>query len=136
MSKHYVLDSYAILTLLNDELGAERVEAILRLATEEKIVATMSLINLGEIAYIVERRWGESRVKTLLAYLESINLQMARVDYPRVMAAAHIKAKHPLSYADAFAAALTQELNAILITGDPEFKAVETIITIEWLPRE
>ena len=39
-----------------------------------------------------------------------------------MLAAAHIKAGHALSYADAFAVAVAQELDAVMLTGDPEFE--------------
>ena len=51
----------------------------------------------------------------------------------RVLAAAQIKTQYPISYADAFAVALAQELNATIVTGDPEFKQVESIVTLFWL---
>jgi predicted nucleic acid-binding protein len=38
-----------------------------------------------------------------------------------------------MSYADAFAAALAKIKNAELVTGDPEFKALEKEIKINWL---
>jgi len=47
--------------------------------------------------------------------------------------AAIFKARHKMSYADCFAAALAKQKNAELITGDPEFKAVEKEIKINWL---
>ena len=37
------------------------------------------------------------------------------------------------SLADAFAAALAKEKKAELVTGDPEFKALEKEIKIHWL---
>ena len=40
------------------------------------------------------------------------------------------------SYADAFAAALAQEFGATLVTGDPEFRAVESRIAVMWLPNK
>jgi ribonuclease VapC len=49
--------------------------------------------------------------------------------------AAHIKARHPVSYADAFAVALAQEYGATVVTGDPEVRAVESLINVDWLPR-
>ena len=39
----------------------------------------------------------------------------------------------PASVADAFAAVLAQELNATLVTSDPEFHAVQHLLHIEWL---
>ena len=44
-----------------------------------------------------------------------------------------MKAHYPTSYADAFAVALAQELNAPLMTGDPEFHKVEDIVQVCWL---
>ncbi len=133
MSNRYALDSYALLALLNNEAGADRVEALLRQAETEETQLFLSLINLGELAYIVERRWGAEKLRVILAYLEETAVQLASVDQPRVLAAAHIKARQKLSYADAFAAALAQELRATLLTGDPEFAATSRLIDIEWL---
>lgn len=47
--------------------------------------------------------------------------------------AAIFKATKKMSYADCFAAALAKLRSAELITGDPEFKAVEGEIKIGWL---
>jgi predicted nucleic acid-binding protein len=47
--------------------------------------------------------------------------------------AADFKARFPMSLADAFAAALAKEKKAELVTGDPEFKAVEKEIKVAWL---
>jgi ribonuclease VapC len=50
-----------------------------------------------------------------------------------VLEAAHIKAGHSISFADAFAVSLANELGATILTGDPEFKKVEGIAKIEWM---
>ena len=135
MTSHYVLDSFALLALLNDEPGAARVEDLLRQAEAGEAELSLSVINLGELAYIIERRWGPEKLRAILAYIEETKIQLAAADKSRVLAAAHIKAQNALSYADAFAATLTQELNATLLTGDPEFEAVSSQITIEWLAK-
>lgn len=44
-----------------------------------------------------------------------------------------LKAAHKLSLADAFAVALAKEKKAQLVTDNPEFKAVEKGIRIQWL---
>ena len=54
-------------------------------------------------------------------------------DLELILQAAEIKAKYPISYADAFLVALGVKQNAIIVTGDPEFKRVENIISIKWL---
>lgn len=53
------------------------------------------------------------------------------------MAAAHVKARYAISYADAFAVVTAQNHQAVLVTGDPEFRPVakDDLIVVEWLPR-
>lgn len=58
---------------------------------------------------------------------------IAPLDETLVMHAAYLKAQYPISYADAFAAALADEEKAILVTGDRDFKRIEKKIKIEWL---
>jgi predicted nucleic acid-binding protein len=41
-----------------------------------------------------------------------------------------------MAYADCFAAALARLRNAELVTGDPEFKEVESKLKVAWLPHE
>jgi predicted nucleic acid-binding protein len=43
------------------------------------------------------------------------------------------KARYTISYADAFAAALAQELRAPLVTADLEFEQVESHVEVLWL---
>jgi len=129
----FVLDTYALLAYFQDETGADRVFELLRRASQEEIEVYLSRINLGEFLYIVERRQGSEKARHALALLETSPLRIAEATRERVLAAAHLKARYPISYADAFAVALTRERNATLLTGDPEFRAVEAIIAIEWL---
>ena len=39
-----------------------------------------------------------------------------------------------MSYADCFAAALAQRESAAVVTGDPDFRQVEQLVAIDWLP--
>ena len=96
----------------------------------------MSVINVGEAVYNVTRRYGEESARKVLAEFQFLPIQVYEATCERVLAAAHLKACYPISSADAFAAALAQELNAGLLTGDPEFKAVEQMLKVHWLPRE
>lgn len=129
----YVLDSFAILALLQSENGSERVAALLREAERGQCRACMSQINMGELAYILERRFGRERMSETFANLRSTAIHWVPVDEVRIFAASRLKANHPISYADAFAAALAAELGAVLVTNDPEFETLATLIQIEWL---
>jgi predicted nucleic acid-binding protein len=44
-----------------------------------------------------------------------------------------MEARHSLSLADAFAAALAKEQKAELVTGDPKFRDLEREIKVLWL---
>jgi predicted nucleic acid-binding protein len=50
---------------------------------------------------------------------------------------ADVEAQLPISYADAFAVVTAQERNGVVVTGDPEFRSVETagLVPVEWLRR-
>ena len=135
MSETYVLDSYALLALLGGEPGRNEVVQILRQAEEGEVRSLMTWVNLGEVAYIVERRWGQERLFQVLGTLEATALELVPVARSLALPAAHIKARYPLAYADAFAAALTIATSATLVTGDPEFQLLEEVLDIQWLPR-
>jgi len=57
-------------------------------------------------------------------------------DEETVFSAAHIKATHALSYADAFTVAATAHEQAVVLTGDSEFESVEELVKVEWLEKE
>lgn len=109
-----VLDSWALLAYLKDEPAAGRIEA-------EWLArgAAISAINLGEAFYIRARERGE---EAAVADIETIRRRSAVIDpdWPLVFAAAQIKARGGLSYADAFCVATAERLEAPLWTGDPE----------------
>lgn len=135
MDEAYVLDSFAVLALLGAEAGGDEVAALLQQAGKGQIRLLLSWVNLGEVAYIVERRHGMQRLQQVLATLAVTHLEAVVVDQALTLTAAHIKAHHPIAYADAFAAALAQQSEAVLVTGDPEFHHLDDIVEIRWLPR-
>jgi len=110
-----VLDSWAVLRYLEDAPSAA--EAVSELLDREKPL--MSWINLGEVHYILRRLHGEdASTETVRDLRDLIDARLP--DERLVIDAARIKADYPMSYADAFAAALTVAGNATLWTGDPE----------------
>ena len=128
-----VLDTFALLAYLQDETGASRVEARLEQAAKEKCRLCISSINLGELLYIIERREGLVKTQDALALIRQLPLEILPADEQAVFAAAHIKATHALSYADAFAIAAAVQENAVVVTSDPEFETVQSLVTVEWL---
>lgn len=128
-----ILDSYAILTYLQGEEGAARVKEIFQAAQSGEIAVYLPLINLGEILYIVERKRGLEEAHRTLSALRQLPLTILPANEDNVLAAAHIKAQFPISYADAFVIAAAHRLDAKILTGDPEFDAVRYLVEIEKL---
>jgi ribonuclease VapC len=129
----FVLDSYALLAYLQDEPAGSKIEKLLDNARKEKCRLFLSLINLGEILYIVERRGGIAKAQDALALIRQLPVEIPLVDEQTVFAAAHIKANYAISYADAFVVTTAIQGNAVIVTADPEFQSVETIVQVEWL---
>lgn len=131
----YVLDSFALLAYLENAAGASLVEEILMSAKQGGNQVLFSLINYGECLYIVERERGLLQAQTMIGMIEQLPIVVVEVDRTHVLAAAHLKAHFPISYADAFAVSLTQQRQATLLTGDPEFAKIQHLVTVRWLPQ-
>jgi predicted nucleic acid-binding protein len=134
-SSDFVLDGYAVLAYLEDEASGARIKELLNGAEKEKCSLFLSIINLGEVLYITEREQGLFQAQKALAAIDQLPLQILQATRTAVLAAAHIKALYPISYADSFAAAAAQQRHGVLLTGDPEFRKLEKsgLIEIEWL---
>jgi predicted nucleic acid-binding protein len=127
------LDSFAILAMLGGESGSDDVAALLRSAEAGELPLLMTWVNLGEVAYIVERGWGTERLYQVFGMLEATHVEFISVGRELTLTAAGIKAQTPLAYADAFAAALALGQAAELVTGDPEFESLQHEQPIKWI---
>ena len=127
----YVLDSFAVLAYLAAEAGMPRVREVLRDASAGRCSVYLSLINLGEVAYIVERERGLARAQETLGLVDQLPIQILPASREVVLAAAHVKAEYPMAYADAFAVVAAQNLDAVILTGDPEFNSVKDLVHVE-----
>jgi len=130
----YVLDSFALLAFFQAEPGGVRVREALRQAASGDIRLVMTVINLGEVVYRTIREHGEDQAEEVLSLIAGYAIDFVDVDRDLALAGAAIKGVYRMAYADCIAAALTQRLDATVITGDPEFRQVEGLVKIEWLP--
>lgn len=132
----YVLDSFALFAYLGAEPGEPQVKDVLARAKAGHAAAYLSIINYGELVYLTEREQGAFAARRAIAAVDQLPINVIEADRRLTFAAAHIKAHHRLSYADTFTVALAQQLQATLLTGDPEFRTVESLVAIEWLPQD
>jgi predicted nucleic acid-binding protein len=130
--KRFLLDTSAILTLRDDEAGADRVADVLGLATQGKAKCYGCFMTLMEVLYRVWR--DEDEAAGQLAYQQCLALPMEWLPNTDTLMvkAAQYKALYPLSIADAWIAACASEQGAVLLHKDPEFKPLP--IAQELLP--
>ncbi len=133
MSSAKVLDSYALIAFLENESGAEKVGSLLKQARTSDKPLFLSVINWGEVYYVLSRAAGKLAADQALQAIDTLPIQVIPVDREMTYLAAEIKSTKKMSYADCFAAALAKVKRAELVTGDSEFKQVEDSIKIFWL---
>jgi predicted nucleic acid-binding protein len=95
----------------------------------------MSRINLGEVYHTIYRAAGVAEAESTISLLRPM-LALDGASPERVLAAARIKAAHPLAYGDAFAVATAAAHGAVLLTGDPEITRRSVGCRVEDLGRQ
>lgn len=130
-----VLDSWALIAFFEDEPAADEVEKLLAQAAADRHKLLLSVVNWGEIYYNTMREVSQEAAEQKASEIAALPIDIIAVSDDRELArqAAIYKATHKMSYADCFAAALAKLKNCELLTGDPEFKALEKEIKINWL---
>lgn len=126
----FLLDTSALLTLMEDESGADRVQAIL--AEHGALIPWMTLL---EAYYISLQKRGQEEADRRYALMKRLPATFPNVlDEPTLLTAGRIKALHRLSLADAIIAAVAVINAATLVHKDPEFETLTGIVTMERLP--
>jgi predicted nucleic acid-binding protein len=128
-----VLDSHALLAYFREEPGGERVKELLHKAATADRPLHMTEVNYAEVNYTIRRKDGDAAWAEAARILETLPIEFHPATRVLADIAAGYKSRHKLSLADAFAAALAREKKGELVTGDPEFKALEKEIKITWL---
>lgn len=134
--KTFILDSWAVLAYLEDEPAGVKVGDIIADAHENGDQLVMTVVNAGEVWYIIAREGSEAEAERSLAELREIGVEILDADWKLTREAAGFKAKYRMSFADCFAAAIAKEKKAVLVTGDPEFKQVQSVIQLLFVNEE
>jgi predicted nucleic acid-binding protein len=128
-----VLDSWAILAYFEDEPAGKTVATLIADARENGIPMLMSVVNAGEVWYIITREVSGSEADEAVASLHKMGIEFIEINWPLARQAGEFKAKFRMSYADCFAAALAVNRKAELVTGDKEFRQLGDTIKVQWL---
>lgn len=128
-----VLDASALITFLEKGKGYEKVRKAMTGAVKEGRNLLMSVVNWGEVHYILIRHYGFEKAEQVALLIQTLPIDLVPADQEVARQASLFKALQKLPYADGFAAALARIHQAELLTGDQDFRVVEKDIRILWI---
>ena len=132
----YVLDACALLALLQNETGNEKVISVFNEAADEGTATiTMNTINLLEVYYKVYKARGKEQAERMITELKKLPVTINQEISDELFAqAGRFKVMYTVSLADSIALAQASLLNAQLLTADHhEFDAVEKSESVRFL---
>jgi len=131
--KRMVLDASALISYFENRPGGDVIEEVMSGCIDGKTELFMSIVNWGEVYYSAWRAGGENGARRLAAEISQFPIQLIDADFELTRSAAVLHAKYNLPYADCFAAALSKDWKAELVTGDRDFEMVQSEIKIQFL---
>ncbi len=134
MGNALLLDTSDWLTWLQNEPGADEVEAYFEVAMDGVAMLHSSFVWLTELEYLTTQKFGADKAMELLEFVEDKPVRWHQSDRALCGEAAKLKAAHKVSFADAFVAATAKRLNAILVHKDPGFIALAEVTKLHPLP--
>ena len=130
--KERFLDANAVLRYfgVSKGQGSSKVRALFQQAERGRARLSMSVVNLGEVHYVLLKHVGEPRARHYVQVLQHV-ATMVEADAAQALHAAEMKHQYKLGYADSFAATLAVTLKATLVSADPAFEKLGK--TLKWL---
>ncbi len=134
MAESFLLDTSALLALVNAEPGMERVRELLLKAKAGEALLHASFVSLAEVQYIKTYDEGQEAAERIVSDLKNFPIAWLHSDEHLCASAAEWKANHKISLGDSFIVASTQRSNAVLVHKDPEFVGLPPAVRQEVLP--
>lgn len=131
--KAAVLDSYALIAYMEREAGYIEVAALFDECIAKNREIYVCIINWGEVIYHALRSGGKETAQLAEETMHALPIELVEANKDLTSQAAHLKAFNKMSYADCFAAALAMKKKCELVTGDKQFKQVESQVKIRWI---
>ena len=123
-SPAFVLDACALLRVAQAEQGMDAVVERLRAAQRGECRLLLHQVNLGEVVYRIGKVHGWAVAERKRGEIGLLPIEVVKFSDALFWDVVRLKAAYPISYADAFAAALAIAHGATLLTADPEFEAL------------
>lgn len=122
--RRYLLDTSALMTLRDDEEGADAVAGILQQCQDQQAICLGCFITLMEMLYRVWKDEGEASGRFAYEQCKSLPVDWLHETEQLLEKAAQVKAGYRVSLADAWIAAAALLNGATLVHKDPEFESV------------
>ena len=135
MSKIYVLDACALIALLSNEKGADKVAYAYKDANSGNAKIIMNVVNLLEVYYDFYRAYSKKIADDMITHIEEsmINI-VTEIDKAILVEAGRLKASYKISLADSFVVAQANVTNGILVTSaHHELDVIEAKEPIQFL---
>lgn len=94
------------------------------------------MVSWGEVLYITERVYGAEKADEVEAVMDELPVEIVDADRTLTREAARLKVDGGPAYADCFATGLELTTDGEVVTGDPEFEAVDNRVAVRWLPSD
>ncbi len=129
-NKRYLLDTSALLTLIEDESGADRVKEIFR---RDQVI--LPWVALMEVYYMTLQEQGQQEAETRFAMLRHSSAEIIwNMNEASIIRAGKVKAANKVSFADALISSLAIQTESVLVHKDPEYEALIGQVEMEKLP--
>lgn len=126
----YLFDTSALLTLWNNEEGADEVEEILR----SNAICYISFMVLMEGRYRLWKNTGKEESDEFTKFLEILPIKRIDFNYSILEKSVEIKATNNLSVCDSWIIATAIDADSILVHKDPEFEQLKKKVKLKTLP--
>jgi predicted nucleic acid-binding protein len=120
----YVLDTSALLTVLNNEPGVEAVLDVLEAAGSGEVRVYLPFMALMELEYLSLRQRSREATRGILTLVEAWPVEIEESTQEWRHEAARVKAIASISLADAWICGLACLMDAELVHKDPEYDGV------------
>lgn len=131
--KTYVFDASALFAYAQRTPSGPKVAGILKEALSGRVRVLMSAVNYGECYGRILRDSGPTSATNMRATVYVLPIELVDATPQAAVAAADAKIFYKLHYADSFAAGLTLQHKATLVTSDSDFRALGHAISVTWL---
>ena len=127
----FVLDTSAVLTILNREDGLDQVLTLLNEAKDQQVVVYIPFIALMELEYLLLRSISPEETMAVLTLVSAWPVEVPESREAWRHQAARLKSQTPLSVADAWIASLALLHRAELVHKDPEYVQVPNLRVVK-----